>query len=255
MSHMSHPASCKISGFFWAVIVLAGLALLALFLHAQPARAQVLSDGSDADDAPQTGSYHWTPPSSMQQLQNPAGQPEVHSYHYSGGIRHTVPAQDAAADAPVLPKKADVPFRTDSGLISAEYYLAVGKYAEALSVLKGVLTRHPDNADAYTYRGYAYEKLGDLKKAEADYRRALLIDPRHLGANRYIASLYLRAGDLQRALEQLQVIRMVCGPLDCQEQDDLEAEINKYKSGQKDQPPAAASDENDRPRAAQGYNR
>lgn len=255
---------------FCAVLMMLGAgAAFALCLHATSARAQ--SDRPDPDGAGvgsvPTGSYHYTPPpANSGALQNPAAatpqDPNTatsqNSWHatppaakdYSAKDYYAAPAAQAGTqdyggynapamsgkDAPVLPKKADVPFRTDSGLITAEYYLAVGKYAQALSVLKGVMERHPDNADAYTYRGYAYEKLGDVKRAEEDYRRALLIDPRHLGANRYIASLYLRQGDLQRALEQMQVIRMVCGAFDCAEQDELEAEINRYKQGQKDAP-------------------
>ncbi|MBI1215110.1 MAG: tetratricopeptide repeat protein [Alphaproteobacteria bacterium] len=247
----SRPASCKITGPFLAAVTLLAFCLLALTLAPAPARAQN-EDG--------THSYHYTPPTEMQGMQDPAGQEEAHSYHYNYKPPAAYPgghAGSAAAtpDAPVLPKKADVPFRTDEGLTSAEYYLAVGKYAEALSVLKGVLARHPDDADAFAYRGYAYEKLGDLKSAERDYRRALLIDPRHLGANRYLASLFLRGGDLSRALEQLQVIRMVCGAMDCQEQDELEDEINKYKNGQKEPDAQAAPKETAPAPRRSGYNR
>lgn len=142
----------------------------------------------------------------------------------------------AAEPAPEVPKKAEVPFREDSGLITAEYYLATGKYAQALDVVAGVLARHPSSADAYTYRGFAYERLGDYKKAKTAYARALEVDPTHLGANRYLAGLYLKEEDLARAMDQLQVIRMVCGDVACQELDELQADINRYKAGQKDVP-------------------
>lgn len=135
-----------------------------------------------------------------------------------------------------VPKKAEVPFREDSGLITAEYYLSTGKYAQALDVIGGVLARHPGSADAYTYRGFAYERLGDYKKAKAAYARALEIDPQHLGANRYLAGLYLKEEDLARAMDVLQVIRMTCGDVACQELDELQAEINRYNAGQKDVP-------------------
>lgn len=130
-------------------------------------------------------------------------------------------------------KKQEVPFRTDSGLISAEYYLANGKYAEALDVLGGVLHRHPENADAYTYRGYAYQKLGETEKARENYAKALTLDSAHLGANKYMAGLYLDAGNLARAMEQMQVIRMVCGVAACEELDEMEADINRYKAEKK----------------------
>jgi tetratricopeptide (TPR) repeat protein len=126
-------------------------------------------------------------------------------------------------------KADDVPYRQDAGLITAEYYLATGKYAQALQVLGGVLKRHPRSADAYVYRGYAHEKLGDMPKASADYKKALAIDPGHLGANRYLAGLYLQQGDRALAFEQLQAIRAICAGLECPEQTELENLINKAK--------------------------
>ncbi|HYD18054.1 MAG TPA: tetratricopeptide repeat protein [Patescibacteria group bacterium] len=144
------------------------------------------------------------------------------------------PAPAAAEEAPeAKPKKNLVPFRQDSGLITAEYYLSTRKYAQALAVLSRVLERHPQSADAYTYRGYAYYRLGDKKRARENFAKAVAIDPTHLGANRYIAQSYLDAGDLSRALEQMQVIRMTCGPADCEELDELEAAVNRYRKGQR----------------------
>jgi len=134
-----------------------------------------------------------------------------------------------AATADVA-KSNQVPFRTDSGLITAEYYLATGKYTQALDVLGGVLHRHPQNADAYVYRGYAYHKLGDLKKARENYNRAIAIYPTHLGANKYIADLYLEEGNVAKAMEQLQVILYVCAGMNCEEADELQGAINRFKT-------------------------
>lgn len=136
-------------------------------------------------------------------------------------------AMPATAD---VAKSDQVPFRTDSGLITAEYYLATGKYTQALDVLGGVLHRHPQNADAYTYRGYAYQKLGDLQKARENYNRAIAIYPTHLGANKYLADIYLAEGKLPQAMEQLQVILYVCAGMNCGEADELQSEINRYKA-------------------------
>lgn len=142
-------------------------------------------------------------------------------------------APPAFAKETHVPKKAEVPFREDSGLISAEYYISTGKYSQALEVLEGVLQRHPESADAYTYRGYTYYQLGDKRKAKADYQRAIQINPGHLGANRYIADSYLDDGDLKRAYEQMQVLRLTCGASPCEELDELEAKINNYRRGQR----------------------
>lgn len=138
----------------------------------------------------------------------------------------------AAASAEIL-KKPEVPLREDAGLITAEYYLATGKYMQAVDVLGGVLQRHPTNADAYTYIGFAYHKMKATKKAAENYTRALKINPRHLGANRYMAALYLDVGDRPRAMEQLQVIKLICGGAPCAEQDEVEADINRFKKPSK----------------------
>jgi Tfp pilus assembly protein PilF len=125
-------------------------------------------------------------------------------------------------------------FREDSGLTKTEYFLAVGKYSVAISTANEVLARHPANADAYTYRGYAYARLGQTADAAKDFKKALLIDPAHLGANKYLADTYLQAGDVSRALEQMQVIRLTCGQTDCEELDELQREIDQYKSDKDD---------------------
>jgi Tfp pilus assembly protein PilF len=125
--------------------------------------------------------------------------------------------------------KANVPFREDAGLITAEYYLATGKYTQALDALTGVLARHPKNADAYTYRALAYQNLGDLKKAREDYAQALAINPKHLGALKYTGSLFVQKGKLSQAMEVLYALRQICGPSACEEQDELEYEINNLK--------------------------
>jgi tetratricopeptide (TPR) repeat protein len=148
-------------------------------------------------------------------------------------------AAPADSGKPVVtspPKKAEVPYREDAGLITVEYYLATGKYAQALQVIETVVARHPDCADAYVYRGFAYMKLGDNHRAQEALNRAVGINPGHLGANKYLADIYLQQGDLDRALDQMQVMHMTCGNADCQEMNELQAEINRYKNGQREAP-------------------
>ena len=123
------------------------------------------------------------------------------------------------------------PSRTDSGLSKVEFLLMKEKYAEALEPIDDVLKRHPGNADAYTYRGLAYEGLGEEEQAEKNFRKALGIDPAHLGANRYLGELLVKSGQVARAVEQLAVIRMVCGAADCPEVTALELAINNAKKG------------------------
>ncbi len=132
---------------------------------------------------------------------------------------------------PAAAAQKEIPFREDAGLTKAEYLLSAGQFSAALDTAGEVLLRHPDNADAYTYRGYAYSRLGETAEAAKNFKKALLLNPTHLGANYYLAGLYLDSGDVQRAIEQLQVIRMACGHTDCEELRSLERDIDRFKRG------------------------
>jgi tetratricopeptide (TPR) repeat protein len=130
-----------------------------------------------------------------------------------------------------FPALAETPFRADAGLTKAEAQLAEGKYTQGIDTLAAVLARRPADGDALTYTGYAWMKLGDAKKAAEFFDRALKYDPQHLGANAYRAGLYLDAGDFQRAIEQMQALRIACAGTDCPELDALRARMDAFKSG------------------------
>ena len=121
----------------------------------------------------------------------------------------------------------EIIFRTDSGLVKTEEFLKSGNYTAALQTSSNVLMKHPRNADAYVYRGYAYYKLGQTQKAFESFKTALMINPSHLGANKYLGNIFIDKGKINRAIEQLQALRIVCGSYNCAEIDILEAEINK----------------------------
>lgn len=139
-------------------------------------------------------------------------------------IAFSMPAYAQEKAAPE--KAAEVPFRQDAGLITAEYYLSTGKYTQALQVLGGVAQRHPQSADAFVYMGFAHEQLGDDAKALNNYQTALQIDPRHLGAHRYVGGMHLRQKDRAKAFESLQAIRLICAGMDCAEETELENLLN-----------------------------
>lgn len=127
----------------------------------------------------------------------------------------------------------NVPFRQDSGLTKAEYFISTQKYAQAIAEAEAVVKRHGPNADAYAYAGLAYQKLGDDKKAVDNYRRALMVSQTHLGANTAMMHHYIASGNMPKAIEQLQVIRAVCGTAGCEELYEAESAINAAKQGSK----------------------
>jgi Tfp pilus assembly protein PilF len=153
----------------------------------------------------------------------------------------TVPVEKTEDAAPALP-----PLRGDAGLTKAEGQLTRGEYMQAVETLGAVLARRPADPDALTYVGYAWMEIGDARKAGEYFDRALQYDPKHLGANKYKADLFLEAGDFARALEQLQVIRVICAQSpDCAELNMLQAEMNAYKKAGK--LPAAEKKEEKKP--------
>lgn len=139
------------------------------------------------------------------------------------------------AGADELQLKSEVPFREDAGLSISEYYIAEGKYAQAVDAASGVLKRHPKSADAYAYRGYALMQLGDHAKAKESLQRAIAANATHLGANVYLGEIYLIEDNVAQALEQMQVVRMICGDIGCAELDTLQSSINAYRKEKKKQ--------------------
>ena len=128
-----------------------------------------------------------------------------------------------------LPAPSPLPVREDSGLSKAEFLLTRGKYSETLQETEGVLKRHPNNADAYTYRAIALRQLGENDKAAEQIKKALIINPHHLGANQVMGEILVEKGEIARALEQLAVIHMICGTVECAEETALENLIDNAK--------------------------
>jgi len=127
----------------------------------------------------------------------------------------------------------NIPLRTDSGLIKTEQLLASGNFTAAINSADNVIKRHKNNADAFAYKAYAYYKLGEKENALRNFKYALKAYPNHLGANKYLASIYIDGGHIAQALEQLQVIRMICGNSNCIEIEMIEREIDNHKKNKK----------------------
>ena len=83
-------------------------------------------------------------------------------------------------------------------------------YEHAIELLKNTLALTGDHPDILNYLGFTHRKLGLYDQAIAYYRRALSIDPNHLGANEYLGELYVEIGDLDRARMQLAKLDQLC---------------------------------------------
>ena len=117
--------------------------------------------------------------------------------------------------------------------------IKAGKFAEAITLLDGVVARDSTNADAYNWLAYATRKNGDPAKAIPIYEKALTLDPKHRGAHEYIGEAYLMLGDLAKAREHLTTLDSLC-TFSCSEYRDLKKSIEVYeKNGGKSKPAAS----------------
>jgi Flp pilus assembly protein TadD len=134
-----------------------------------------------------------------------------------------------AAEVAAMPKLSAPP------TVSAEYLKGEalardGKFREAIGVLLTVVRTEPANADAHTFLGFSYRKLGEIEPAERHYRAALDIEPDNLGALEYYGELFLQKREPARAQELLDKLVKLC-PLGCEERTTLEAAVQRAKAG------------------------
>ena len=115
-------------------------------------------------------------------------------------------------------------------LDKAESAIDAGNYQDAIPILEDVVETDPENANAYNLLGFAFRNLGDYGKSQTYYDQALMIDPKHKGANEYLGELYLKLGQLETAEAQLARLDDIC-IFSCEEYDDLKAAIETYKTG------------------------
>jgi Flp pilus assembly protein TadD len=118
---------------------------------------------------------------------------------------------------------------------SSEYKQAVkaikkDNYPAAVELLKKVVDKDPDNADAWNYLGYSLRNLQEFDGALAAYEKALQLEPEHKGALEYLGELYLNTGQPEKARVQLQKLDDAC-LFSCKELRMLKKRIAGYEGG------------------------
>jgi tetratricopeptide (TPR) repeat protein len=83
----------------------------------------------------------------------------------------------------------------------------VGRYNEALETLRRAGTLAPDNAGIYFDMGVIYHARKLPKEELQAYIRAIRADPQMVPAHFGIARLFLRQGDLKRALQEYAILK------------------------------------------------
>ena len=80
------------------------------------------------------------------------------------------------------------------------------------------------HADVYNLMGFSLRKTGDYKQAYTFYRKALDFNPEHKGALEYLGELYVETGQVEKARENVVLLKKLC-PGGCEELEDLEQAI------------------------------
>jgi tetratricopeptide (TPR) repeat protein len=110
-------------------------------------------------------------------------------------------------------------------LASVRTKIKAKDFAGALEELEPILQSH-QHADVYNLMGFSLRKSGDYKQAYTFYRKALDFDPEHKGALEYLGELYVETGQIEKAKENLVLLRKLC-PSGCEELEDLEKAITQ----------------------------
>jgi len=93
---------------------------------------------------------------------------------------------------------------------AAKRKIAAKDYGKAILHLQKYITENPKNADAYSYMGYALRNMEKPKESGVAYKKALTINPKHLGALEYQGQLYLKLGEVEKAKANLAKLDSLC---------------------------------------------
>jgi Flp pilus assembly protein TadD len=102
-------------------------------------------------------------------------------------------------------------------------------YKGAIARLNKMAEADSKNADIYNLLGYSHRKSGNLQAAFANYKTALDLNPKHLGAHEYIGEAYLMNKQPEQAEKHLATLAALCGK-GCEEYQDLDRAIKAYRS-------------------------
>jgi len=88
-----------------------------------------------------------------------------------------------------------------------------GDYVSGIAALRSL--GYDDNADVATLIGYASRKLGRYDDAKFWYERAIAADPNHAVTWSYYGMWHAEQGNVLKAKDDLEKVRLICGNTDC----------------------------------------
>ena len=130
------------------------------------------------------------------------------------------PTQAAPTPTPAAVKTVNNELAKVTTLLNAN------NFKQALADLKIIDSEFKNNADVNNLLGYSSRKLKQYKPADAYYKKALKINPNHLGALEYQGELFVLTNKVSAAKKNLVKLEKLCG-LKCGEYLDLKKAIGK----------------------------
>ena len=130
------------------------------------------------------------------------------------------PTQAAPTPTPAAVKTVNDELAKVTTLLNAN------NFKQALADLKIIDSEFKNNADVNNLLGYSARKLKQYKPADAYYKKALKINPNHLGALEYQGELFVLTNKVSAAKKNLVKLEKLCG-LKCGEYLDLKKAIGK----------------------------
>jgi tetratricopeptide (TPR) repeat protein len=97
-------------------------------------------------------------------------------------------------------------------------------YAGGIATLRAL--GYDDHPDVATLIGYASRKLGRYDDAKYWYEKALAADPNHALTWSYYGAWQAEQGNLLKAKDDLEKVRVICGNTDCPEYRQLKGVID-----------------------------
>jgi tetratricopeptide (TPR) repeat protein len=102
------------------------------------------------------------------------------------------------------------------------------RWADAVQALDRYVARNYRDPDGHNWLAYAHRNAGRFDEAFKQYKLALNLDPKHLGAHEYIGEAYVMTGQIAEARKHLDRLGALCGK-QCEQYRDLAEAIERGK--------------------------
>lgn len=101
-------------------------------------------------------------------------------------------------------------------------------YAAGIAALRAL--GHDDHPDVANLIGFASRKLGRYDDAKYWYEKALAADPNHTRTWSYYGMWHAEQGNMLKAKDHLEKVRLLCGNTDCKDYHELKGVMEGSRS-------------------------